>query len=195
MLFEAPASAQFSRRRLLAIPVLGAAVAALYPHDPDLPDPAQPGNGPEVRLTLFAKNGRPQAVVEVRRLIRTDSEWRRRLSAAEFAITRRQGTEFAFANRYWNCHDPGLYRCVCCGNALFRSEDKFSSGTGWPSFTVPSATTNIETTIDTSYSVKRTEVRCRKCGAHLGHVFDDGPPPSGLRYCLNSVALRLVPYS
>lgn len=168
--------------------------AVLYPRERQLPDPAQPGNGPEVQLTLFSTDGKPQRVVTLGSMVRTDHDWRRELSADQFAITRRKGTEFAFANQYWNCHESGMYRCICCGTALFRSQDKFDSGTGWPSFSAPCAQTNIDTAVDLSYSVERTEVLCRKCEAHLGHVFNDGPPPSGLRYCLNSVALRLVKY-
>jgi peptide-methionine (R)-S-oxide reductase len=179
---------------LLGLPVVAGVAVVLYPREHTLPDAAQPGNGPEVRLTLFSKDGKPQAVVGIRSLIRRDNDWRRELTPDEFAITRRRGTEFAFANRYWNCHESGMYRCVCCGNALFRSQDKFDSGTGWPSFSAPCAQSNIRTQVDSSYSMERIEVLCRKCEAHLGHVFNDGPPPSGLRYCLNSTTLRLVKY-
>jgi peptide-methionine (R)-S-oxide reductase len=195
MLFAANSNVRFPRRSLLGLPVVAVFVAAVYPRQRRLPDPAQSGNGPEVRLTLFTNDRNHKQVVSLRSLMLEDSDWRRDLTGDEFAITRRKGTEFAFANRYWDCHEQGLYRCVCCGTALFRSEQKFDSGTGWPSFSAPCAQTNIYTEADSSYSMQRTEVLCRKCGAHLGHVFDDGPPPSGLRYCLNSAALRLVTYS
>ncbi len=196
MRLESIQSDQHSRRALLITPIAFAGLAAFcYPRERKLPDAAQDGSGPEVRLALFSKGGTCEAVVTIRKLIRSDAEWRRNLSSEEYAITRRAGTEFAFANRYWNNHKPGLYRCVCCGNALFRSQDKFDSGTGWPSFSLPIAKENTETRADATLSVARVEVLCRKCDAHLGHVFDDGPPPSGSRYCLNSAALRFLDYA
>lgn len=195
MPFEALPIVRFPRRTLLGLPIVAGAAAVFYPRERTLPNDAEPGSGPEVRITLFSRDGNPQRVVAIRSVIRSDRDWQRDLTAEEFAITRRKGTEFAFANRYWNCHDSGMYRCVCCGTALFRSQDKFDSGTGWPSFAAPCAQTNIQTKVDFSYSIERIEVLCRKCEAHLGHVFNDGPPPTGLRYCMNSTALRLVKYA
>ena len=187
---------RFPRRAFVVTPIaLCGLAAAFYLRPRTLPDGAQDGSGPRVELTLFSQSGNREAVLNLCSLRRDNSAWRRELTGEEFAITRRKATEFAFSNRYWNTHQPGMYRCVCCGTALFRSQDKFDSGTGWPSFSAPAAQTNIYTAVDSTLGVKRVEVLCRKCDAHLGHVFDDGPAPSGLRYCLNSGALRFVTYS
>ncbi len=146
----------------------------------------------EVTIVQFSDSGKRLKKVRVPLVVKTEDEWRRQLSPGSFDITRHAATEIAYTGNYWNLHQKGLYRCICCENALFSSDTKFDSGTGWPSFWAPIAPENIRTKSDVTFGMVRTAVSCTECAAHLGHVFDDGPEPTHLRYCMNSASLRFV---
>jgi peptide-methionine (R)-S-oxide reductase len=187
--FGAFTEAVSRRRALLIAPLtLGGLVAAL----------SRIGRSPtgsenvEVTIVDFDDAGRKLGPAVRRKVVRSDGDWRRLLTTAQYWSARRGSTDTPFTGTYYQLESPGLFRCICCGNALFSSSTKFDSGTGWPSFSAPAAAENIRTQTDNSLSMERVEVLCRLCDAHLGHVFDDGPPPTGLRYCINESALRFV---
>jgi len=154
--------------------------------------PAAHGVPGEVAIVEFSDDGKRLKKERVPKVVKSEAEWQQQLSPAAFAITRHADTEISFSGQYWNLHDKGLYRCICCDNALFKSDTKFESGTGWPSFWAPIARENVREERDLSLGVPRTAVNCTLCDAHLGHVFEDGPPPTGLRYCMNSASLKFV---
>ncbi len=146
----------------------------------------------DVKIVKFSDAGQRLDVTTLPLVVKTEAEWRQQLSPIAFEVARHAGTERAYSGQYWNLHDKGLYRCICCDTALFNSDTKFESGTGWPSFWQPIAKENVHEGGDLSLGMMRTAVSCQLCEAHLGHVFDDGPKPTGLRYCMNSVSLRFV---
>ncbi|MGH9571890.1 MAG: peptide-methionine (R)-S-oxide reductase MsrB, partial [Candidatus Angelobacter sp.] len=137
-----------------------------------------------VAIVEFSETGERQDRVVVPKVVKSENEWQQQLSPEQFQITRRDGTERAFTGQYWDLHEHGVYRCVCCGTPLFNSETKFESGSGWPSFWAPIAQENVAVIEDQSFGMRRTAVNCRRCDAHLGHLFPDGPRPTGLRYCM-----------
>ncbi len=180
-----------TRRAFLVTGSMAAAAIAAWSLHPVPSPPAalpQSGPAPEVPIAGFSSSGVATGTVRLPKIVKSNAEWKRQLSANAFDIARKADTEMAYTGAYWNLHQRGIFRCICCNTALFSSETKFDSGTGWPSFWQPVAKENIEETEDNSWG-ERTAVACMRCDAHLGHVFTDGPPPTGLRYCINSASL------
>jgi peptide-methionine (R)-S-oxide reductase len=187
--------AQMTRRSLIVAGSAAIAAIALNLRNGIQPVEARGSAPKEVKIVQFSDAGQRGEIVTLPVVIKTDAEWKQQLSANSFEVARHAGTERPYSGEYWNNHDKGLYRCICCATALFSSETKFESGTGWPSFWEPIAKENVREISDFSLGMTRTAVSCRLCDAHLGHVFDDGPRPTGLRYCMNSLSLHFVKFA
>jgi peptide-methionine (R)-S-oxide reductase len=179
----------YERRAFLLMVAAGSGGYLLWARRPAGAGPPAPTH---VRIAQFDSNGASAGLVEVAVVRKTDREWMKQLPPDSYSVTRQKDTEFAGTGKYDKFYEDGIYRCICCGTAVFDSKAKYASGTGWPSFTEPIAKENVIETPSAFFGIRQTEAKCARCDAHLGHVFDDGPPPENLRYCINSVALLFV---
>jgi peptide-methionine (R)-S-oxide reductase len=194
-MFESDGAKEVNLGRRLFLSGVGAALggAALFSlRRPHVIAEAAKTEPAEVTIVQFSDSGQRLGAVKIARVVKSDEEWRKELPSGVFEITRHADTEMPFTGKLLNEHETGIFRCICCNNALYSSSTKFDSGTGWPSFWAPIAKENVREISDNSIGMQRTAVSCTECDAHLGHVFDDGPKPTGLRYCMNSASLRFV---